>query len=722
MLIYAASDGQEKAKATKQIQAKEILKKTDTSKVKVFPRGKPPIMATFKSSDFSNKEINPAFSSSDQSKITSEKSKVKTGQSSKDQTNKNDDKKVVKSSQRSKSLIDTTLDKKVVTSTQTSKTQQDTALDKKVVNSSQTSKTQQDTTLDKKVVKSSQTTKNQKDTTLDKKVVKSSQTPKNQIDTTLDKRVVKSSQTTKSQKDTTLAKKVVKSSQTTKNQIDTTLDKKVVKSSQTPKTQKDTAVDKKVVKSSQTTKSQIDTMLDKKVVKSSQTPKNQIDTTFAKKVVKSAQTSTCQQTASSGKKDANAAGSDKTQIIPKQISGKQPVNPSSVNLSKQVLVQKSQQPSKEQLYTNSSKQIALQRSQFKKGASSTEPIKTVDESYVAPTIPFALGAKRLPSQEPASQKTYYVESNAGMVFIKGGVFSMGADNRDGGDDEYPKHFVKVNDFYMDQTEVTNTQFARFVQETGYVTTAEKFIDWTEMSKQLPPGTPRPSDELLMPASFVFQPSSPQSDPSYSSPQFWLWAQGASWRSPKGRGTNTIGLENYPVVHISWEDANAYCAWAGKRLPTEAEWEYAARGGLQNNIYPWGNSLSESQTLPCNYWQGAFPYNNTAKDGYYGSSPVKTYKPNGYGLFDMAGNVWEWCADLYNFNYYKDFQGVSVADNPLGPTYSYDPEELNTVKRVMRGGSFLCNPSYTVGYRSGARMKSTQDSGMEHLGFRCVRNK
>ena len=665
VLIFATSDAQEKAKTTKQIQLKETLKKKDTSRVLVFPRGKPPVMATFRSSEVPNKEENSTEPFKDQLNANSEKKDVKSTQTLKDQTKINPAKGDVKS-------------------TQTSKDQTKTNIAHGDVKSTQTNKDQTKTNPAKGEVKSTQTSKNQTDINIDKKVVKSSQTLKNQTDTTLDKKVVKSSQTSKNQKDTTLDKKVVKSTQTTKNQKDTTLDKKVVKSTQTPKNQK--------------------------------------DTTLEKKVVKSAQASTGQQTASAAKKDANAASSVKVQNNTKPNSGKQPVNSSSINSTKPALGIKSQQPSKGQLYTNSSKQIAQLRSQSKKGASSTEPIKTVDDSYVAPAIPFNLGARRLASQEPASQKTYYVQNNAGMVFIKGGVFSMGADSRDGGDDEYPKHFVKVNDFYMDQTEVTNAQFARFVQETGYITTAEKFIDWTEMSKQLPLGTPMPSDDLLMPASFVFQPSTQQADPSYSSPQFWLWAQGASWRSPKGRGSNTIGLENYPVVHISWEDANAYCAWAGKRLPTEAEWEYAARGGLENNIYPWGNTLSEAQTLPCNYWQGAFPSSNAAKDGFYGSSPVKTYKPNSYGLFDMAGNVWEWCADLYNFNYYKDFQGVKIADNPLGPTYSYDPDELNTMKRVMRGGSFLCNPSYTTGYRSGARMKSTQDSGMEHLGFRCVRNK
>ncbi len=344
------------------------------------------------------------------------------------------------------------------------------------------------------------------------------------------------------------------------------------------------------------------------------------------------------------------------------------------------------------------------------------------DTIIPPPVPFYSGMGRMVSPEEPSTQTanssYPI--NPGMVFIRGGVFSMGGDGKNGELDEYPKHLVQVNDFYMDQTEVTNEQFAQFVRQTGYVTTAERYINWEEMKLQLPPGTPRPADVFLRPASFVFLPT--QTAVSLSDfTQWWIWVEGASWKTPRGWGSNIIGKEKHPVVHISWDDANAYCAWAGKRLPTEAEWEFAARGGLEGNIYPWGNVLSEAQTAPCNYWQGAFPYQNTGKDGYYESAPVQTYKANGYGLYDMAGNVWEWCADFYHHDYYKDFKDVKIAVNPVGPSFSYDPDEPNLAKRVMRGGSYLCSEAYSSGYRSAARMKSTKDSGMEHLGFRCVRS-
>ncbi len=307
------------------------------------------------------------------------------------------------------------------------------------------------------------------------------------------------------------------------------------------------------------------------------------------------------------------------------------------------------------------------------------------------------------------------------VWIEGGSFSMGADNEQGRQDEYPKHNVKLNGFYMDITEVTNEQFAAFVKATGYITTAEKDVKWEDLKKQLPAGTPKPSAEMLKAASLVFVPTEqPVNLQDYS--QWWQWTHGADWKHPKGSGSDIVGKENFPVVHVSWDDANAYCKWAGKRLPTEAEWEYAARGGVKNNIYTWGNTNVDSGAAKCNYWQGSFPNKNENTDGFYGAAPVKSFAPNGYGLYDMAGNVWELCADLYNNSYYAQLSKAGIADSPKGPVKSYDPDEPLIAKRVMRGGSFLCNESYCSGYRVAARMKTSPDSGMEHLGFRCVADK
>jgi formylglycine-generating enzyme required for sulfatase activity len=308
-----------------------------------------------------------------------------------------------------------------------------------------------------------------------------------------------------------------------------------------------------------------------------------------------------------------------------------------------------------------------------------------------------------------------------MVWIEGGTFSMGADNEQGRQDEYPKHPVKLNGFFMDITEVTNEQFAKFVKATGYITTAEKDVRWEDLKKQLPAGTPKPSAEMLKAASLVFVPTEqPVNLQDFS--QWWQWTHGADWKHPKGPDSDIVGKEKSPVVHVSWDDANAYSKWAGKRLPTEAEWEFAARGGVKNNIYTWGNSNVDSGAAKCNYWQGSFPNKNDNTDSFYGAARVKSFAPNGYGLFDMAGNVWELCADLYNNTYYTQLSKAGIAINPKGPVKSYDPDEPLIAKRVMRGGSFLCNESYCSGYRVAARMKTSSDSGMEHMGFRCVADK
>ncbi|RAV28810.1 formylglycine-generating enzyme family protein [Sinomicrobium soli] len=307
-------------------------------------------------------------------------------------------------------------------------------------------------------------------------------------------------------------------------------------------------------------------------------------------------------------------------------------------------------------------------------------------------------------------------SHEGMVWIPGGTFAMGATDNEGRQDEYPAHQVKVDGFWMDKTEVTNAQFRAFVDATGYVTTAEKAPKWEDLKPQLPPGTPKPHDSVFVAASLVFTPPA-HPVPLNNASQWWSWVKGASWKHPEGEGSTIEGKDNYPVVHISWDDARAYARWAGKRLPTEAEWEFASRGGLKDNKYPWGNEDIEAGSPKANTWQGTFPNDNTDWDDFHLAAPVATYDPNGYGLYDMAGNVWEWCSDWYRDDYYQSLSGT--VDNPQGPDDSHDPMEPTVAKKVIRGGSFLCNASYCKGYRVTSRMKSSPDTGLQHTGFRCV---
>ncbi len=246
-------------------------------------------------------------------------------------------------------------------------------------------------------------------------------------------------------------------------------------------------------------------------------------------------------------------------------------------------------------------------------------------------------------------------SHEGMVWIKGGAFRMGAADTEGNQDEYPLHPVEVDGFWMDATEVTNAQFARFVQETGYVTTAERAPDWEELKQQLPPGTPKPPDSVLVAASLVFTPPA-HGVALQDARQWWSWKKGASWRHPQGPGSSLEGKGHRPVVHVSWDDAVAYAAWAGKRLPTEAEWEFAARGGADDQPYPWGAEPLETGKPKANTWQGQFPNQNNGWDKYTGVAPVSSFAPNTYGLYDMAGNVWEWCADWYDGAYYSSLEG------------------------------------------------------------------
>jgi len=304
----------------------------------------------------------------------------------------------------------------------------------------------------------------------------------------------------------------------------------------------------------------------------------------------------------------------------------------------------------------------------------------------------------------------------GMVLIPAGSFQMGGKGEEAEGDEFPVHAVNVSAFYMDATEVTNRQFDNFVKATHYITVAERELDWDELKKQLPPNTPKPHDSLLSPGSLVFKPTTGpvnMTDPS----AWWRWTIGANWRQPEGPGSSIADRMSHPVVHVSWEDADAYARWAGKQLPTEAEWEWAAMGGNSNAKYPWGNASAEEAYDKANFWQGFFPYENLEQDGYYGTAPVKSFPPNAYGLYDMAGNVWEWCSDKYHAGAYQQYEGM--VNDPVGPEDSYDPQEPYTPKYVMRGGSFLCNDSYCSGYRVSRRMKSSKDSGLNHTGFRCV---
>jgi formylglycine-generating enzyme required for sulfatase activity len=333
-------------------------------------------------------------------------------------------------------------------------------------------------------------------------------------------------------------------------------------------------------------------------------------------------------------------------------------------------------------------------------------------------------AKRAPSVEAADPAT--LPPPEGMVWIPGGEFSMGSTDPLARPDESPVHRVRVDGFWMDATEVTNAQFRRFVDATGYKTIAERPVDWNELKKQVPEGTPKPPDEMLVPGSLVFHQTEAAVDQRDFS-QWWRWTPGACWRHPQGPASSIEGKDDHPVVHIAFDDAIAYCKWAGKRLPTEAEWEFAARGGFEGRVNVWGNEPVDpgaGNPWRCNIWQGDFPWRNLALDGFTRTAPVRMYPPNGYGLFQVAGNVWEWCLDLYSDRAYAERVGTAtpnaVVVNPTGPAKTRDPRNPHApVSRVHRGGSFLCNDSYCASYRPSARMASTPDSAMEHLGFRCM---
>lgn len=309
----------------------------------------------------------------------------------------------------------------------------------------------------------------------------------------------------------------------------------------------------------------------------------------------------------------------------------------------------------------------------------------------------------------------------GMVWIPGGEFTMGSSEPDAWPAERPPHQVRVDGFWMDVTEVTNAQFQKFAEATGYLTTAEKPVDLAEIMAQVPPGTPEPPKEMLAPGSLVFNPP-PSAVPLDDVGQWWTWTPGANWRHPEGPNSNLDGRENHPVVQVSWDDAVAYAKWAGKRLPTEAEWEFAARGGLEGRHYVWGDEPLSETKPQVNIWQGEFPWKNTKTDGFERTAPVKSFAPNGFGLYDMAGNVWEWCSDWFAIDLYARYPSQTKIENPTGPDRPFNPNDPRSPQRVIRGGSFLCHASYCASYRPAARRGTSMDTGMAHLGFRCVMTK
>jgi len=300
----------------------------------------------------------------------------------------------------------------------------------------------------------------------------------------------------------------------------------------------------------------------------------------------------------------------------------------------------------------------------------------------------------------------------GMIWIPGGTFWMGCENC-GMPDALPAHLVAVSGFWMDRAPVTNTEFAQFVNATGYVTVAERPLNPRDF-----PGVPK---DKLVPGSAVFAPTG--TPVALDNPlQWWRYTPGANWKHPEGPGSNVSSRADHPVVHIAYEDVLAYAKWIDKRLPTEAEFEFAARGGLDRHKYPWGNDLNPGGKAAANIWQGRFPARDRGEDGYLGTSPVTAFPVNGFGLYDMGGNVWQWCSDWYRPDTYAPrAQAGTVTPDPQGPSDSFDPAEPGAAKRVLRGGSYLCTDQYCARYLVGSRGKSEVTSGTSNLGFRLVRS-
>ena len=314
-----------------------------------------------------------------------------------------------------------------------------------------------------------------------------------------------------------------------------------------------------------------------------------------------------------------------------------------------------------------------------------------------------------------------IATPVGMVWVEGKTFIQGAKP---GDDyalprEYPAHQATVDGFFIDATEVTNKQFKAFVDATNYITLAERPIDWEEMKKNLPEGTPKPADSVLQPGSLIFNKNVNIVTNMNNYTEWWIWKIGANWKHPEGPESTIEGKDNYPVVHIAYEDAMAYCKWANRRLPTEAEWESAAQGNNESNeIYTWGNDPGQLNAS-ANTWQGTFPVKNESMDGFELIAPVKSYAPNSIGLYDMLGNVWELTSDWFNVDTYKHLDTSQPVINPKGANHTFSPDNPYAKEYVIKGGSFLCHASYCASFRISARMGTSWDSGSDHSGFRTV---
>ena len=330
-----------------------------------------------------------------------------------------------------------------------------------------------------------------------------------------------------------------------------------------------------------------------------------------------------------------------------------------------------------------------------------------------------LGCK---NESKKTEASFEVATPENMVWVAGKTFMQGAKDHDpmALPREKPAHQVQVDGFFIDKTEVTNRQFKAFVEATGYVTVAERDIDWEEMRKSLPPGTPKPHDSILKSGCLIFNRKVNKVSDMVNYGQWWAWEIGANWQHPSGPESSIEGKDDYPVVHVTIEDAMAYCKWANRRLPTEAEWEAAALGTATDFIFTWGNDASVI-IQQANTWQGIFPTKNEPLDGHAFIAPVKSYPPNSLGIYDMAGNVWEITSDFFDENYYQKIN-TELSINPKGASKPYNPSNPYQTEFIIKGGSFLCHDSYCASFRISARMGMASDSGAEHCGFRTVATK